>query len=69
MKTVGYGKDYAYDHDAEEGFSGQNYWPEEMEAQAFYEPTDRGFEARVKERLDYWQQRRKELQQSAKDVG
>jgi putative ATPase len=35
-----------------------------MEAQAFYEPTDRGFEARVKERLDYWKQRRKELQQS-----
>jgi putative ATPase len=63
MKNVGYGKGYAYDHDADEGFSGQDYWPEEMEPQAFYEPTDRGFEARVKERLDYWQQRRKELQQ------
>jgi putative ATPase len=69
MKTVGYGKGYAYDHNAEEGFSGQDYWPEEMDAQAFYEPTDRGFEARVKERLDYWQQRRKELQQSADDEG
>ena len=69
MKTVGYGKGYAYDHEAEEGFSGQDYWPEEMEPQAFYEPTDRGFEARVKERLDYWQQRRKELQQSAEDAG
>jgi putative ATPase len=69
MKNVGYGKDYAYDHDADEGFSGQNYWPEEMEAQAFYEPTDRGFEARVKERLDYWEQRRKELQQSNNDAG
>ena len=69
MKTVGYGKDYAYDHDADEGFSGQNYWPEEMDPQTFYEPTDRGFEARVKERLDYWEQRRKELQQSAKDAG
>jgi putative ATPase len=64
MKTVGYGKGYAYDHDAEEGFSGQNYWPEEMEQQAFYEPTDRGFEARVKERLDYWEERRKQLTQS-----
>jgi putative ATPase len=68
MKNVGYGKGYAYDHNAEEGFSGQDYWPEEMEAQTFYEPTDRGFEARVKERLDYWQQRRKELQQSARDT-
>ena len=69
MKTVGYGKGYAYDHSTEDGFSGQDYWPEEMEAQTFYEPTDRGFEARVKERLDYWQQRRKELQQSAEDAG
>ena len=64
MKNVGYGKGYAYDHDADEGFSGQDYWPEGMEAQAFYEPTDRGFEARVRERLEYWNERRKELQQS-----
>ena len=69
MKNVGYGKGYAYDHNADEGFSGQDYWPEEMEAQIFYEPTDRGFEARVKERLDYWQKRRKELQQSNDDAG
>ena len=69
MKNVGYGKGYAYDHDAEEGFSGQNYWPEEMEPQSFYKPTDRGFEARVKERLDYWEQRRKELQQSNDKAG
>jgi putative ATPase len=64
MKNVGYGKGYAYDHDADEGFSGQDYWPEEMAPQAFYEPTDRGFEAKVRERLDYWNQRRKELQQT-----
>src|SRR6476619_1276656 len=69
MKNIGYGKNYAYDHSTDEGFSGQNYWPEEMEGQAFYEPTDRGFEARVKERLDYWEQRRKELQQSGGDAG
>jgi putative ATPase len=69
MKNVGYGKGYAYDHDADEGFSGQDYWPEEMEAQNFYEPTDRGFEARVKERLDYWEHRRKELQQRNNDAG
>jgi len=64
MKNVGYGKGYAYDHDADEGFSGQDYWPEEIDAQAFYEPTDRGFEAKVRERLDYWDSRRKELQRT-----
>jgi putative ATPase len=69
MKNVGYGKGYAYDHDADEGFSGQDYWPEEMDAVTFYEPTDRGFEARVKERLDYWNERRKELQQRNDDGG
>ena len=58
-----------YDHDADEGFSGQNYWPEEMEPRDFYEPTDRGFEARVRERLAYWEERRKELQQSADEEG
>jgi len=69
MKNVGYGKGYAYDHDADEGFSGQDYWPEEMEAQSFYEPTDRGFEARVRERLEYWNEQRKKLQQTAGDAG
>ena len=61
MKEIGYGKDYAYDHDADEGFSGQDYWPEEMEPQNFYEPTERGFEARVRERLQYWAGRRQQL--------
>ncbi len=69
MKNVGYGKGYAYDHNADEGFSGQDYWPEEMKRQNFYEPTDRGFEARVKERLDYWEKRRREVQQSDKGAG
>ena len=69
MKNVGYGKGYAYDHDADEGFSGQDYWPDEMEPQSFYEPTDRGFEARVRERLEYWNERRKELQQTNSDAG
>jgi putative ATPase len=62
MKDIGYGKGYAYDHDAEEGFSGADYWPDELERQNLYEPTDRGFEARVRERLDYWAERRKALQ-------
>jgi putative ATPase len=69
MKNVGYGKGYAYDHDADEAFSGQNYWPEEMAPQSFYEPTDRGFEARVRERLEYWNERRKELQQTPGEAG
>ena len=60
MKQVGYGKNYQYDHDAAEGFSGANYWPEEMEAQTFYAPTDRGFEARVAERMAYWDRLRAE---------
>jgi len=59
MKDIGYGKGYAYDHDAEDGFSGDNYWPAEMEPQTFYRPVDRGFEAKVKERLAWWDERRK----------
>ena len=69
MKNVGYGKGYAYDHSTQEGFSGQDYWPEEMEPQSFYEPTDRGFEAKVRERLEFWEQRRKELQQGPGEAG
>ena len=58
MKDIGYGKGYAYDHDAEDGFSGSNYWPAEMKAETFYRPTDRGFEKRIAERLAYWEERR-----------
>jgi putative ATPase len=64
MKDIGYGKDYAYDHNAEGGFSGQDYWPEGMEPQAYYEPTDRGFEARVRERLAFWAEKRREKTRS-----
>jgi len=58
MKDIGYGKGYAYDHDADEGFSGQNYWPEGMDPQIYYQPTDRGFEAKVAERIAYWDEMR-----------
>ena len=68
MKDIGYGKGYAYDHSTEEGFSGQDYWPEEMTAETFFDPTDRGFEARIRERLEYWNERRKELQQTGEDA-
>jgi putative ATPase len=60
MKNIGYGKGYQYDHDAESGFSGDNYWPEEMDPQTFYSPTNRGFEARVAERIAYWNRLRAE---------
>jgi len=49
--------------------SGVERWPEEMEPQTFYEPTDRGFEARVRERLDYWKQRRKEMATNSRKPG
>ncbi|MGQ0660778.1 replication-associated recombination protein A [Sphingosinicella sp.] len=61
MKQIGYGKGYQYDHDAEESFSGDNYWPEEMSPQTFYEPTDRGLEKRIAERMAWWEERRKAL--------
>ena len=64
MKQIGYGKDYAYDHDADEGFSGADYWPEEMSPQEFYKPTGRGFEAKVAERLAYWEEMRRERRES-----
>jgi putative ATPase len=60
MKQVGYGKGYEYDHDAEHGFSGADYWPAEMSPQQFYEPSGRGFEAKVAERLAYWDEKRRE---------
>ncbi len=60
MKQIGYGADYAYDHDAEDAFSGANYWPQDLGPQRFYEPTGRGFEKRLQERLAYWEQLRRE---------
>ncbi len=60
MKEIGYGKDYNYDHDTEHGFSGQDYFPEEMGRQKFYEPPQRGFERDINKRLDYWEKLRKE---------
>ena len=69
MKDIGYGKGYAYDHDSDDAFSGSDYWPEEMEPQSFYEPVDRGFEAKIRERLEYWRQRREQVQQSNDSAG
>ncbi len=60
MKSLGYGQGYEYDHDAEGGFSGQNYFPEGMERRVFYNPKGEGREAAIKERLDRWAALRKE---------
>ena len=54
MKDQGYGTGYAYDHDAEDAFSGQNYFPDGMERPAIYEPVERGFERELKKRVDYF---------------
>ena len=54
MKDLGYGRGYAYDHDQAEGFSGQNYFPDDMPRQTFYAPKGEGTEARIKERLERW---------------
>lgn len=54
MKDIGYGKDYAYDHDAEDGFSGANYFPDNMKRGVYYTPVDRGFERELKKRVDYF---------------
>ena len=62
MKEIGYGTGYEYDHDSEEGFSGQNYFPDDMKRQEFYQPVERGFEREVKKRLDYWAELRRKRQ-------
>jgi putative ATPase len=54
MKNLGYGKGYEYDHATEESFSGQNYFPDGMARQQFYEPRDTGFEREIAKRLEYW---------------
>jgi putative ATPase len=63
MKDIGYGAGYAYDHDDPDGFSGADYWPDGMEAPTFYEPTDRGFEAQIAERIAQWSSLRRERRQ------
>ncbi len=54
MKLQGYGTGYQYDHDTADGFSGQDYFPEGMSRQQFYDPPERGFEREIKKRLEYW---------------
>jgi putative ATPase len=60
MKQEGYGAGYVYDHDAPDAFSGQDYWPEKLGRQRFYDPVDRGFERDIRKRLDWWDKLRRE---------
>ncbi len=60
MKSEGYGADYAYDHDAPDAFSGQNYWPDALGPQTYYQPVERGFEREIRKRLDWWAKLRRE---------
>jgi putative ATPase len=60
MKQIGYGAAYAYDHDEPDAFSGQDYWPEKLGRQSFYEPVDRGFEREIGRRMEWWEKLRRE---------
>ncbi len=61
MKELGYGAGYAYDHDTAEGFSGQDYFPDDLARETFYHPGERGFERDIAKRLAYWRKLRQRL--------
>jgi putative ATPase len=67
MKQLGYSAGYDYDHDAEDGFSGQNYFPDGMARRQFYKPVERGFERDIQKRLEYWQRLRDKRSSDKKD--
>ncbi len=60
MKDLGYGDGYEYDHDTDDGFSGQQYFPENMKRESYYRPAERGFEREISKRLAYWNKLRQE---------
>ncbi|MDJ1157270.1 replication-associated recombination protein A [Chelatococcus sp. SYSU_G07232] len=65
MTSEGYGAGYAYDHDEPDAFSGQDYWPEALGRQRFYEPVERGFEREIRKRLEWWEKLRQDRRRSA----
>ena len=67
MQELGYKEGYIYDQDLEDGFSGQNYFPEEMGRRRFYNPVDRGFEREIRKRIDYFDKLRREKQKVRKE--
>jgi len=62
MRDLGYGAGYEYDHDSEEAFSGQDYFPDDMPRETYYSPSERGFEREIRKRLDYWGKLRRQRQ-------
>jgi len=68
MKDLGYGAGYEYDHDSEEGFSGQSYFPEDMRRERFYRPVERGFERDLAKRQEYWEKLRTKRRQAGKSA-
>ena len=66
MEKQGFGAGYVYDPDTKDGFSGQNYWPDDMRKQKFYTPVERGFERDIKKRLEYWENLRIKLNKGEK---
>jgi putative ATPase len=68
MKELGYGQGYAYDHDAEDQFSGQNYFPDGMERRTFYDPRGAGDEGAIRDRLDAWGRLRAERRRAEGDT-
>ncbi len=62
MENLGYSQGYQYDPETKDGFSGQNYFPDGMARETYYEPFERGFERDIKKRLDYWNELRKKKQ-------
>jgi putative ATPase len=64
MKNLGYGAGYEYDHGADDAFSGQNYFPDGMNRERFYQPKDRGFEREIARRLEFWDKLRDEKSQT-----
>jgi len=66
MKNLGYGKDYIYDHETKSGVSGQNYFPDDMKRQAYYQPVARGFERDMQKRLAFFDRARTEYAAKAK---
>ena len=69
MKQLGYGKGYQYDHDTKDGFSGQNYFPEEMPRRKLYQPVACGFEREIIKRLEYWEKLRRAINAKKPDHG
>src|SRR4029077_12205011 len=69
MQSEGYGEGYHYDHDAPDAFSGQDYFPEALGRQKFYDPPERGFEREIRKRLDYWAKLRSERKEGGPPAG